>query len=83
MERYTADEALDLITDGSGLGDDGESDIGEDPEFLLPQVEDEPPADEPEPETLSPSHTTSHSLLSATCNSTPQATSASKINKFI
>ena len=41
MERYTADEALTMITDSSGLVGDEESDIEEDPGFLLPRIDDE------------------------------------------
>ena len=33
-----ADVAFSVINDSSGLADDGESDIEEVPEFLLPQL---------------------------------------------
>ena len=81
MERYTADEALTMITDSSGLADDGESDIEED-------LQDDEPEEELHPARVpSPSPTPlSHSLPSASAansssSSTPsmqQAHSASK-----
>ena len=55
MDQYTADEALALITGGSEYVSDRESDIEEDPEFLLPHSDNEHEA-EVELDRLSPSH---------------------------
>lgn len=81
MERYTANEALAMVTDTSGLADDEESDIEEESEFLLPHLHDEPDA-ELEPAAIpspSPAPSISHSPLPAspsTSTSTMQPTHA-------
>ena len=81
MERFTSEEALVLVTDGSDTISDEESDIDEDPAFLLPHSASDAEQEElAVAGTLSPSHTTSFTPTLPTISPTPAVNSSGQYN---